>query len=608
MRDKKYLQILAIIAIFFAGFWFAQPVNATNNSFNEDSLFIELSQKISQYFNSQFSINYNLNPVIISALVEPEKVIPGDIMTVTTKIKDNFGIKSVIADMGGIETIELKQIDGDIYQGTWENKWKVHSTEVKDYVTTIIVTNIFNQNTIKEIEWSDPPINWGDDTQQGTQTTISNWFRCIGGTFDLSNAILTGIYISSGGSGNFRLAVYQGGTEADPNGATLVWDAGQITAGTGFIGISGGNISLAANEVTWICAKDNDSTVYVHYNTCWDSSSDFQSGRGRWVASGMSTDEAVPFESLISGAGTSFSNFWYSWYLIYTPCIVDGSSCSVNGDCCSNNCQNDICCAAGQTCCSSDSNCSADSFSNCIFTDNYCDTVTDHYCKSNIDAWCYRVNSEQQEKINKHDVCSLVTNNNINDIFVPVKIADEWTAFRTYASGVTCVGCCVDNDGDGYGVCPDCGIAASDCTYDGNDCCDTDSGSYPGADYHDSTNNCGSWDWDCDTVITKSYKCAKITSCSCGGCDETQTRLCEPEVEPCTAFYKTGTENYYDCGESAAVNSCYYTAYNSDCVGMYSANHIGLAPKSWAYGIGCLCTIPPEPIDPGGTYYNCTCK
>ena len=244
-------------------------------------------------------------------------------------------------------------------------------------------------------------------------------------------------------------------------------------------------------------------------------------------------------------------------------------------------------------------------------------------------ATSYQINSGAQVTVDEWSVCQKVTNNNALAIFVPTNTEAEWTAFRTYASGVTYASCCSANgavcssdadccsaicgtnaDGDNYfslaaghtGTCQ-----ATSKLY--TDCCDSDSRAYPGqTTYYDATNNCGSWDFDCDTVITKSYKCAKITSCSCGGCDETQTRLCEPEVEPCTAFYKTGTENYYDCGESAAVNSCYYTAYNSDCVGMYSANHIGLAPKSWAYGIGCLCTIPPEPIDPGGTYYNCTCK
>ena len=52
---------------------------------------------------------------------------------------------------------------------------------------------------------------------------------------------------------------------------------------------------------------------------------------------------------------------------------------------------------------------------------------------------------------------------------------------------------CVDNDGDGYGVCPNCNIT-NGCTYDGHDCDDTDALINPGA-----TENCtNSLDDDCD--------------------------------------------------------------------------------------------------------------
>lgn len=54
----------------------------------------------------------------------------------------------------------------------------------------------------------------------------------------------------------------------------------------------------------------------------------------------------------------------------------------------------------------------------------------------------YQINSGAQVTINEHGVCKKVTNNNALAIFVPTKTADEWAAFRTYASGLTYVGCC----------------------------------------------------------------------------------------------------------------------------------------------------------------------
>ncbi|MCP3682440.1 MAG: hypothetical protein GY861_07080 [bacterium] len=53
---------------------------------------------------------------------------------------------------------------------------------------------------------------------------------------------------------------------------------------------------------------------------------------------------------------------------------------------------------------------------------------------------------------------------------------------------------CSDSDGDGYGVCPDCGIA-SGCTYDGDDCDDINDTINPGA-----TEICDGADNNCDSV------------------------------------------------------------------------------------------------------------
>jgi len=94
---------------------------------------------------------------IIKASVEPTKVWPGDTMNVTAEIEDNFGIKEVTADMGQIETINLKLKRGDIYQGIWEARWLVHDVEVKTYITRIEATNILNQKAFYKIEWSDDP-------------------------------------------------------------------------------------------------------------------------------------------------------------------------------------------------------------------------------------------------------------------------------------------------------------------------------------------------------------------------------------------------------------------------------------------------------------------
>ena len=66
-----------------------------------------------------------------------------------------------------------------------------------------------------------------------------------------------------------------------------------------------------------------------------------------------------------------------------------------------------------------------------------------------------------------------------------------------------CVVSCIDNDGDGYGVCPNCDIV-NGCTHDGDDCCDSDANVYPGqTKYFSSINNCGNWDYDCSGKTEK---------------------------------------------------------------------------------------------------------
>lgn len=63
---------------------------------------------------------------------------------------------------------------------------------------------------------------------------------------------------------------------------------------------------------------------------------------------------------------------------------------------------------------------------------------------------------------------------------------------------------CIDEDGDGYGVCPNCNVT-NDCTYDGNDCDDNYNLTYPGA-----PEICGDYrDNDCDNQTDEGYLTVK---------------------------------------------------------------------------------------------------
>jgi len=127
-------------------------------------------------------------------------------------------------------------------------------------------------------------------------------------------------------------------------------------------------------------------------------------------------------------------------------------------------------------------------------------------------------------------------------------------------------GVCDDDDGDGYGECPDCGISDG-CTYDGDDCNDADSNINPGA-----TEVCGNGiDDNCDGSVDE--------GCGSG----------------CT--FPTATLGEYQCLNSGAnVNRCDPTDSMADGNGWVSDVETCDSCKTanpGTLGEVCACTGPP---------------
>jgi len=159
---------------------------------------------------------------------------------------------------------------------------------------------------------------WGDDSFTDAQYDSSTTVRMMGGTSpDIDNMILEEVYCHQSGTGTTRLAVYQGGTLDDPNGATLVWDTGTIVVpeSPSWVGKTGGTGALVKNEVTWIGWKGDD----FNYATAgiWDSASDFQEIRGRWQSATESVTATNTWDDTIDSAGGNFGSWWYVCYLVY---------------------------------------------------------------------------------------------------------------------------------------------------------------------------------------------------------------------------------------------------------------------------------------------------
>lgn len=137
-------------------------------------------------------------PKVIHASVEPMKVLPGDLMFITVKAEDIFGISSVTAYMGGIEKIELSLIRGSEYQGIWNNSWRVHSTEQKEYITTVKAVNNLGLASYAEISWSDPPYSVQINATQITECIeLGVPGTCVLADIQSSNSVLEELIVTS---------------------------------------------------------------------------------------------------------------------------------------------------------------------------------------------------------------------------------------------------------------------------------------------------------------------------------------------------------------------------------------------------------------------------
>lgn len=174
-----------------------------------------------------------------------------------------------------------------------------------------------------------PPTNtvWGGKCVGYDDFTGVSWCRLMGGNSPASVPGKTmrlrsvSVYVGSSHSEQVRVAVYQGGSLSNPSGASLKYDFGQ-TSGSATdqwltLNHPGSGVDLDWNTPTWIAVKANGGGFTYHFTDDSGKSYDFQSARGRFNSTTMSTDETVAFESSISSGG-SFSDFWYPFVLQYS--------------------------------------------------------------------------------------------------------------------------------------------------------------------------------------------------------------------------------------------------------------------------------------------------
>jgi len=166
--------------------------------------------------------------------------------------------------------------------------------------------------------------DWGVTALLGSQTGYNGFGFGLSGTspassgMNLSQACLR----NQGGTGDVRIAVYQGGSLATgPAGATLIEDLGIISGDSSsswFCASTGSSPAMAASTVTWIFIKTNDNSLWeLKYSTSSGDAGDFQTGQGMWYGDSLDKDETVAYPSTYPADSTGFGGAWYSAYLSY---------------------------------------------------------------------------------------------------------------------------------------------------------------------------------------------------------------------------------------------------------------------------------------------------
>ncbi len=104
--------------------------------------------------NTQDNISSS-HPIISSFNIFPDKVNLNDSLLLNVSVSNSIGIESVIADIGGIETINLTFIDGTIvndtiYSGLWQSTWLVQNINPGDHIIKIFAFNYQNKSVSQQ--------------------------------------------------------------------------------------------------------------------------------------------------------------------------------------------------------------------------------------------------------------------------------------------------------------------------------------------------------------------------------------------------------------------------------------------------------------------------
>ncbi len=163
----------------------------------------------------------------------------------------------------------------------------------------------------------------GADTLWGQPTSFSSSglsahtsVRCMGSRApNLPNLRIRSLHLRFNDSATAAMAIYFGGTENNPSGATRQVEILNRPVSTGWNKLSlPTELVWPANQITWICWK-RSGAGYIYYNQTISFTTDFFTLVGRHDDGSLSGGPANSFNATLSTA--SFDKYWYEVYLTY---------------------------------------------------------------------------------------------------------------------------------------------------------------------------------------------------------------------------------------------------------------------------------------------------
>lgn len=125
--------------------------------------------------------------------------------------------------------------------------------------------------------------------------------------------------------GAVRAALYAGGSAGNPDGASLVWDAGAITPSSGALATwsTSPSGSFTSGQKLWLAFKSNQGSFGGYGGS--DPGGNDMTGVLRYNT-GISNDDAVAYDATHSGTGSLFTAYFRGTFLTYTAAAAPSST------------------------------------------------------------------------------------------------------------------------------------------------------------------------------------------------------------------------------------------------------------------------------------------